>query len=110
MSHFRLDHGIHGGLQGPRIEDKTKKSNRVTERGVLRGCLAKRDEQRPEQLVDDELCMDKGTQTPRGKDQQGITEGNCQREQSTEDESVIVTDPKDLYVVVDTKTTREENA
>ncbi|KAL8909260.1 MAG: hypothetical protein Q9171_005116 [Xanthocarpia ochracea] len=55
-------------------------------------------------------CMEKGTKASTENDNQGTAEGKDKGKQATDDDWVIVKDPRDLYVVVDYKTPRQKSA
>ncbi|KAL8919320.1 MAG: hypothetical protein Q9172_005041 [Xanthocarpia lactea] len=54
-------------------------------------------------------CMEKGTKAPT-KNTKGTAGGKKKGKQATDDDWVIVKDPRDLYVVVDRKTPRQRSA
>ncbi|KAI4285087.1 MAG: hypothetical protein L6R38_000928 [Xanthoria sp. 2 TBL-2021] len=105
-----FDHEVDGELQGSGMEAKTKKTKRAVETALLHKCLATAEKKLPEQLVDHYKCNDQETQATSEKNQQGAKELNGKRKQTEEDDWVIVKDPRELYVMVDHKTTRQKKA
>lgn len=109
-SDILFDHEVDGGLQESGMEAKTKKTKRAVERALLHKCLAKAEKKHTEQLVDQYQCKDQETQATSEKDQQGAKKLSGKRKQTEEDDWVILEDPRELYVMVNNRTTRQKEA
>ena len=103
-------HNVDGGLQGSRMWAKAKKTDRAVERALLHKCLTKAEPAQREQSVDHHQSTDPGTQATSEKDQPGAQKLNGKPKQNEDDDWVIVTDPRELYVVVHNTTTRHKEA
>ncbi|KAI4227338.1 MAG: hypothetical protein L6R36_002481 [Xanthoria steineri] len=103
-------HDVDGGLQGSRMWAKAKKTDRAVERALLHKCLTKAEPAQREQSVDHHQSTVPGTQAISEKDLPGAQKLNGKPKQNEDDDWVIVTDPRELYVVVHNTTTRQKEA
>ncbi|KAI4104669.1 MAG: hypothetical protein LQ339_003747 [Xanthoria mediterranea] len=103
-------HKVDGGLQGSGMWAKAKKTDRAVERALLHKCLTKAEPAQREQSVDHHQSTDPGTYATSEKDQPGAKKLNGKRKEIEDDDWVIVTDPRQLFVVVNNETTRQKEA
>ncbi|KAL8729633.1 MAG: hypothetical protein Q9166_004582 [cf. Caloplaca sp. 2 TL-2023] len=102
------DHGVFNDfLKWYDMKAKTGKSARVPEKGALRERLAEVTKEM-EKLKEDYERKHPCTHFEADKKQQNLEGGNDQQEQAADDDWIIVKETKELFVIVDNKTTRQK--